>query len=312
MKYTRFKEALKGWWIKMTGRNAEFLLAAVIIARSTSYLLTKVGLEDMGPFTLLAVRFLLAFALLAAIFWRKLIHVEMKTVFNGMLLGGAFFAVMTAELFGLKTTSSSMTSFLENTAVVFVPLFEAVLRRRFPSLSVTVSSAVTFLGVGLLTLGGGAVSLTTGELLCLFAALLYAASIILTDRLASRDDPFALGVLQVGFLGFFSLLAAFIFEVPRLPAGGQEWGIILTLAIVCTGFGFTLQPVAQRYTTAERAGLFCALNPAVASVLGCLFLNEWLGIQGIIGAVLVLSGIVASYLIKTPKTSRAEKNETVK
>ena len=40
----------------MTRTQAELLLAAVIIARSTSYVLTKVGLQDMGKFTLLAVR----------------------------------------------------------------------------------------------------------------------------------------------------------------------------------------------------------------------------------------------------------------
>lgn len=32
----------------MTRTQAELLLAAVIIARSTSYVLTKVGLQDMG------------------------------------------------------------------------------------------------------------------------------------------------------------------------------------------------------------------------------------------------------------------------
>ena len=39
----------------MMRTQAELLLAAVIIARSTSYVLTKVGLQDMGKFTLLAV-----------------------------------------------------------------------------------------------------------------------------------------------------------------------------------------------------------------------------------------------------------------
>ena len=52
----------------MTRTQAELLLAAVIIARSTSYVLTKVGLQDMGKFTLLAVRFLLAFAFLAVLY----------------------------------------------------------------------------------------------------------------------------------------------------------------------------------------------------------------------------------------------------
>ncbi|MEI8321454.1 MAG: EamA family transporter [Alphaproteobacteria bacterium] len=284
----------------MTRRNAELLLAALIIARSTSYILTKTGLEAMGPFTLLAIRFLLAFALLVMIFWKRFIHLQIQTLLRGMLLGLVFFAVMTAELFGLQTTSSSMTAFLENTAIVFVPIFEAILRKKLPTASVYISSAVTLLGVGLLTLHGNTVSLTQGELLCLLAALLYAAAIILTDRLAVKDDPFILGMLQVGFLGLFSLFAAFLFETPRLPSSGQEWAIIIALAIVCTGFGFTLQPVAQRYTSSERTGIFCALNPLVAAVLGWIILNERLGYQGIIGATLILLGLTASYLIKKP------------
>ena len=170
----------------MTRRNAELLLAAVIIARSTSYILTKTGLEAMGSFTLLAIRFLLAFALLAMIFWKRFIHIRIAILLRDMLLGLVFFAMMTAELFGLQTTSSSMTAFLENTAIVFVPVFEAILRKKLPKASVYISSVVTLLGVGLLALHGSAVSLTPGELLCLLAAVLYAAAIILTDRLALR------------------------------------------------------------------------------------------------------------------------------
>ena len=70
---------------------------------------------------------------------------------------------------------------------------------------------------------------------------------------------------------------------------------VLALAVVCSGFGFTLQPVAQEGTTAERAGMFCALNPLVASVLGVVFLHEHIGIQGIVGAALILAGILLSY-----------------
>ena len=277
---------------------AEMLLATVIIARSTSYILTKTGLQDMGPFTLLSVRFLLAFALLTVFFHKKLINIKLSTVRNGMILGATFFAVMTAELFGLKTTSSSMTSFLENTAVVFVPIFEALLHKKIPSVPARISSAITLAGIALLTLHGGVASFTIGELLCLLAGMLYAVAIILTDRLATKDDPFTLGMLQVGFLGLFSLLAAFTFEKPQLPSSGQQWAIIFALAVVCTGFGFTLQPVAQSHTSSERAGIFCALNPAFAAILGWVILDERLGSQGIVGALLVLLGIVASYKTK--------------
>lgn len=92
---------------------------------------------------------------------------------------------------------------------------------------------------------------------------LLAAGIIATDRFSHHDDPLTVGIVQVGVLGVLALIAACCFETPRLPQTGMEWGMVLALAIVCTGFGFTLQPVAQSHTSAERAGLFCALRHAV-------------------------------------------------
>ena len=277
----------------LTRRQAEGLLAAVIIARSTSYLLAKLGLREMGTFTLLSLRFLLAFALLALLFGRRLREVRRSTVLRGMLLGGVFFLVMTAELTGLRKTDSATTSFLENTAVVFVPLMEAVLRRRWPRPGVLLGGGVTVLGIGLLTLRHG-LALGGGEGWCLLAAVTYAAAILLTDRLSRKEDPLLLGVLQVGFLGLFGLAAACLAETPRLPGNGTEWAVVLALAVVCSGFGFTLQPVAQRYTTVERAGAFCALNPLTAAVLGRVFLGETFGVQGILGAGCVVLGILLS------------------
>ena len=77
-----------------------------------------------------------------------------------------------------------------------------------------------------------------------------------------------------------------------MPQTGREWAMVLALALVCSCFGFTFQPVAQRYVSAERAGQFCALNPLSATILGTIFLHERLGLWGLIGAVLILAGIL--------------------
>ncbi|MBR2383213.1 MAG: hypothetical protein IKA89_05645 [Anaerotignum sp.] len=52
--------------------------------------------------------------------------------------------------------------------------------------------------------------------------MLYAVAIILTDRLSRQDDSFLLGILQVGFMGIFALIAAFLLETPRLSVGTTE------------------------------------------------------------------------------------------
>ncbi len=271
---------------------AELLLAAVILARSTSYVMTKIGLQGMAPFSLLGIRFITAFLFLLPLGWRRLKSASAGTWLRGMLLGTSFFAVMAAEVLGLRTTEASAAAFLENTAIVFVPLLEAVLRRSLPDIPILLSTLVSFSGVALLTLKGGSFSISQGESLCLAAAAFYACTIVLTDRLSRRDDPLALGILQVGFIGLYGIVMAFLFEVPRMPATASEWGVILGLAVVCSDFGFTLQPLAQSGTTSERAGLFSALGPLGAALSGYVFLNERLGATGALGMGLILLGML--------------------
>ncbi len=68
--------------------------------------------------------------------------------------------------------------------------------------------------------------------------------------------------------------------------------MILLLAVVCSVFGFTLQPVAQRNLDADRAGMFSALNPLAAIFWGFLILGERLTPVKIIGSILILAGII--------------------
>ena len=288
--------------IHLTRRRAELLLAGVIIARATSYLFSKLILEGMGLFNLLALRFLLAFALLAVLFFPRLKSPDRKTVAAGAVMGGMYFLVVTAELSGLKRMSSGNASFLVNTAIVLVPLLQAIIKKRFPHGKVILSVLLCMLGVAILTLGGS-VGFGAGERWCLIAALLYACTILVTDHLSHGGiDTLTAGVVQVGVIGLLSLAASFLTETPRLPGGTTEWLGIVMLAVVCTGFGFTLQPVAQSGTTAERAGMFCALNPMVAAALGVAFLHEPFTGKTVIGGVLILLGIL---LAELPERQRA-------
>lgn len=291
----------RGGRFAMSEKRAELLLASVIIARSTSFVFNKLGLGTMEAFNLLAVRFLLAFALLALLFGRKLRHIPARTVGHGALLGGLFFVVMSCEMFALKTVNSGTVSLLENMAILFVPLLESVLTRTAPKAVTLISAAVALVGVALLTSGGGAFRLGAGECVALAAAVVYACAIIATDRFTHREDGFVLGILQVGFLGAYALVGSLLFEAPRLPQTGSEWGIILALAIVCTGFGYTLQPVAQSHTTAQRAGLFCALSPTFATIFGAVLLRERITPLGLVGILLILGSLLLPHFIKGKK-----------
>ena len=278
----------------MTQKKAEILLAAVIAARATSLLFSKIAMNGMGIFNLLAARFLMAFVLLAVVFFKRLRHIKRHTLVRGATMGALFFLMLSTELTGLKSTPSSTVSLLENTAIILVPMAEAVLRHKLPKAVTAVSALVAIGGVALLT--GQSGGFTPGMVLAVMAAVLYAAAIITTDRFSHEDDPLTLGIVQVGTLGLLALVSSFVFEAPHLPQSGTQWLMIAGLAVICTGFGFTLQPVAQSHTTAQRAGLFCALSPACATLLGAAVLREHISVMGMCGIALILLSLLVPQL----------------
>ncbi len=291
----------------MSVRNAELLLLTALIVRSSSFLFSKVALTGLEPVTLLSLRSLIAFSVLALIFHKRLMQATKGTVLHGALIGGAFFIVMVFELYGLTTTPASVTSFIENTAIVFVPLFSMVLTRTLPSVTTVFSTVLALAGVAFLTLKGETFSFTTGELLCFGAAMTYAAAIITTDRVSKNDDALTLGILQNGFMGLFALPAAFLMETPSIPENASIWSCVLALALFCSVIGFTLQPVAQKYMEADRAGLFCAISPLSATFLSFLFLTEHLDMNGILGAALIVGSLLISSLpIKIARPRKAK------
>lgn len=287
----------------MSRQHAELLVFTALLLRASSFLFNKLGISEIAPLTLLSLRFMLAFLPMVLIFHKRMRRLNRRTLFHGMLLGGICFTMMFLELVGLKTISSSSSCFLESTAIVLIPLFAVFTTKKRPNMSALFCALMAMAGIGLLTLKDGALTLGIGEWLTLLAAIFLALIILLTDRFAKEDDTVLLGILQNGFTGLFALPLAFLFEEPQLPATPQLWSVVVVLVIFCTILGFTLQPVAQRYTTADRVGLLCAIPPMVIMLLDALFMGTTITMSGILGAILIIGSILLSkYLEKKPLT----------
>ena len=278
-----------------TQGKADIALGLVAVAWGSSYLLMKIGLGGMGPFMVIAMRFLIAFAVVGVVSFRKIAHTNRAVLKCAAVLGLLLFGLFAFLTHGLETTSASNGGFLTAMAVVFVPIINAVLQRRVPPRPIIAGTLVTLVGIGLLSLRGG-LELHPGDVLCLASALLYAVFIVATDRLAPGFDGMVLGAWQLGFAGLYALAFSFVFEAPTLPQTSAQWGAILALAIVCSAFGFVLQPVAQPHTTPEHAALLFSIEPVASAVLAFIVLGETLPAQGYLGAALVLAGVVVASL----------------
>ncbi len=271
--------------------KADRVIALVAILWGSSYLMMKVGLDGIPPFTITALRFSIAFLCVALLFFRQLKNTTKKILLQGSLMGFFLFAIFAFLMHGMQTTSASNAGFLVSTAVVMVPIFHALLIRRLPDLPTLLGVVVTTVGLALLTVQSS-FTLQSGDLLCIGSAAMYACQILLADRFTKGGNGLLLGIWQLGFCGLYAWLCAFLFETPVLPQNTAEWLAILGLAIVCSAFGFVAQPIAQKYTTPEHAALLFSLEPVSAAVFGYCFLHEVLSLRGYFGAVLVLCGVL--------------------
>lgn len=56
--------------------------------------------------------------------------------------------------------------------------------------------------------------------------------------------------------------------------------------------------MAQSHTTAQRAGLLCALSPTFATIFGAVLLRERITPLGGVGILLILGSILLPHFIK--------------
>ena len=270
-------------------RTADLTMICIAMAWGTSYLFMKLGLGVLPPFTVLALRFCIAFLIVAMIFFKQLNH-TWRTIGNGALLGIFTYGMCALLILGLKTTTASNAGFLTSTAVVMVPIFHAFLVRKLPDLSVIIGTILTTVGISFLTLQQSLV-FHSGDLLCFIGAVVYAAYIILTDKLSKQDDGLLLGIWQIGFAGLYSSISALIFETPALPSNTAGWVAVLGLAVIGSAFAFVAQPIAQKYTTPEHTGVLFSLEPVFAAIFAFIFLHETMSGRGYLGVLLVMAGV---------------------
>lgn len=287
----------------MTEKQADLLLLAGIAARSSSYLFAKIGLATLEPWNLLGIRFALAFGILCLIFYKRLGAMTKETWIASGVLGFVLFACMTCETVSLQTIDSSMAAFLENTAVLWVLCLEALVFRRLPDKLVLAAAITIICGIFLLTMHGTVPSFSLGAAICLTGSVFYAVWILLTSKFARALDPVLIGIFQMGYISVFSLSGSLLHGTLSLPTQPIEWEVILALVLICSVFGFTLQPIAQKYTSAEKAGLFTAMNPLIAAFLGWSILSEALGTAQLIGGALIIGSIIAVQLHQQHRTA---------
>ncbi len=263
------------------------------------YVVSKVVLDVIPPFTLITTRLLLG----GLVLWLVLaarggVHVPARQFWQVFGVGAVGYGISLGFQFvGTKLSTAANGSLVTSATPAFILLFAALLLRE----KITTRRVLALL---LSTLGVLAVidprsarvdpELFLGNLSLIAAALTWALYSVLI-RLVTRQ----LDVLSVSLIAFMGglpiVVPAGIWENSVQPIGAITPGIVggvLFLGIICTALAMALWNNAFAQLDAGLASLTFFAQPGVGSLLGWLFLGDPITPLFLLGGLLIAIGLV--------------------
>ncbi|AXL51824.1 acetylserine transporter [Paraburkholderia caffeinilytica] len=275
----------------------DLLLAlVVVIAWGVNFVVIKVGLHGVPPMLLGALRFTLA--AVPAVFFVKRPQMPWRWLFvyGATISFGQFAFLFSAMYVGMP---AGLASLVLQAQAFFTLIFAALFlheRFRVPNI---VGLLIAAGGLAVIGMQGGHAMTLAGFVLTLCAACSWALGNIVTKKVGNVD---LVGLVVWGSLipplPFFAL--SYAFEGPqRIVAalsGISAMSIfaIVYLAFIATLIGYGLwSRLLSRYPASQVAP-FSLLVPIVGLASASVFLDERLSEAEIVGALLVMAGLVVN------------------
>jgi drug/metabolite transporter (DMT)-like permease len=285
-------------------RRFRAILQALLVTFlwSTSWVLIKVGLDEIPPLTFAGLRYTMAFLILlpglgkhraeirafSAREWGRL--AVLGLVFYTLTQGGQFLT--------LNHLEAVTFSLLLNATSVLVAVFGILALREMPS-PLQWGGIVLFVAGVLVYFfpASGSAGRALGFVLAGCTVCANAAAAVL-GRSVNRDraiPPLVVTAISMG-VGAVSLLAIGWTVQGLPPISLRGWAILLWLAVVNTALAFTLWNRSLQELSAVESSLINNTMLVQIAVLAWLFLAEPLSLRDGVGLILAAVGILLAQL----------------
>jgi drug/metabolite transporter (DMT)-like permease len=277
-------------------RLSELALVGIASIWGLTFVMVQDAIRELPTMAFLAYRFIPASLIVGVVFRRQLARLPRDGWRAGAVMGVFLAGGYIFQTLGLEETTASNTGFITGLFVVLTPVLGAVfLRQRIPAVA-WAAAGVAMLGLWLLSGAGGDFNVR-GDGLVLVCAFSLAAHILATASAVKRYDVGALLAIQLGIVGLVSLAIGAVAGDLEAPEGATVWSALLVTSLIASALGFFVQTFAQQHAPPARTALILAAEPAFAGLFGWLLNDERLSATGWLGAVLIMTAIVAVELI---------------
>lgn len=279
------------------------LLAAILWG--TAFVTQLTGMKDLSPLAFNALRFtfgsLSIAPLLALPEARALPGNWKRTILASVLSGGALFAAIAFEQYGVAISGSAGRSgFITALYIVITPLMGMAMGEKSKP-QFWIALPFSLVGLGMLTLTGKQAGFGLGDVLLLIGAVFFAAQIHIVNRMDVNTLHLSFGQLVVAAILSW-LLVLVTGQAPSAHAVGASIWPVLYSGIIATGVAYTLQIFGQTVIDPASCAILMSLESLFSVIAGAIFLHERMGLQAYIGCALMLAGTIISELPSTKST----------
>ncbi len=270
----------------------------------TAFIAQATGMDNIGPFTFNSVRFYVGFLAVAPfvfLFEKKKIKHQINNKISEFIkliipVGIFLFLGCIFQQVSLLYTDVANSAFFTIFYVPMVPIIVYFLFSEKLHWSIWPSVFACVLG-GYFLSDINNVEVRFGDTLVLIGAVFWALHIIYIGKIILKFDlPFFIALMQNLIVATLSFVLVLIFEEIDFSKIKLETIEILYAGILSGGAAFALQLFGQKNISAAPAAIVMSLEGVVAAMSAWIILSQILGINNIIGCLLILSGVLLSQL----------------
>lgn len=283
--------------------KASIMLFITSIIWGLAFVAQAQGMEHIGPFTFTASRSLVAiiFLYLTYIFFNKTSKsyreqkFDMKrTIRGGVLCGLVFTFGINFQQIGLVYTTAGKASFLTALYIVFIPIIGLFYGKKINK-KLQLCIVLAMIGTYLMSVKGS-LSMNIGDLITIFGSIVFAIHILMLSEFSKDTNAVLVSLIQFAVCGFFSLIAALIFEGIEIDAILKSYLAILYVGILSSGVGFTIQLMALKELDPVVASMISSLESVFGAVFGWLILSQSMSEREIIGGIIIFLATLIAQL----------------
>ena len=258
--------------------------------------------ESIDSVSFLAIRFLLATAVLAIALGPKLKRITKKMLLPSVGVGLILALHSYLQVEGLKYTSAANSGFITSTNVIFVPLFMFLFFRKKPARHILIGLAAIIAGFifisGIVTVFPFSFNLTAfnfGDFLTLLCAIFTAIYMIVFNFLSAKYEEELVNFLHMGG-ACIGMWAIWLF-IPNKAMDFSSVGAVLGTVycgVFASAAAFLLLAKATAKLEASKVAILCSLEPIFATLFAFIFFGDSITLTTAIGGILILFGVLYS------------------